>query len=285
MVNRAIGFDEIEGLYPTSTVIEPPAPGRWLLAVLALVSFIALQLVLLIPIMMYAIVSSHATTEFEVRLAVGRFLGSESGILLTVLAAAAAGIATTLLAFGWPKLWNFLSRGPRFDAGDWLAWRPTDKLPLRLVPFITLPFLFGVALVISQMVGETQVDPQLALFSTPTLRIVSTIVVAVVAPISEEVVFRGALYYALLGSREKAETDWTHHILPFVVTSLAFAALHIVAGFERAGSLILILLFSMYLTGLRAFTGSLKASIVGHMVWNAVGAISLIAVNLGVFNS
>jgi membrane protease YdiL (CAAX protease family) len=233
LVNRAISYDEIHDLYSPNVIMEPPALGRWLLAAVTLVSFVALQLVLLIPIMMYAVVSRNAVTEFEAQLAIGRFLTSETGILLTVLAAASSGIATVALAFSWPRLWNLLSRGPRFDVSDWLAWRSTERLPLRLIPFITLPFLFGVALVISQMVGETQVDAQLMLFSTPALRIVSTIVVALVAPVAEEVVFRGALYHALLGSNERAEINWTNHAVPFVVTSIAFAALHVMAGFER----------------------------------------------------
>ncbi len=283
MTDRILTFDDSREFEPVSRTVEPPAAGRWLLAVVTLISFVALQLIFMIPVMLYAAANNAATTDLEAPQSMVQFLGSETGVLLTVLAAAASGVITTLIAFGWPHLWNLMSRGPRFSTRDWLAWRSPTNLPLRLIPFVTLPLLFGLALIVSRTFGNTQVDAQLGLFSTPVLRIVSAIVVALIAPISEEVVFRGALYGALLGSEERAETDWTRHIVPFVVTSLAFAALHLMAGFERLGSIILILLFSIFLTGLRTYTGSLKSSVIGHMVWNTIGAISLIAANLGLF--
>lgn len=259
---------------------EPPAYGRWLLTLLVTACFIGLQLVLALPVMQAVMIRSDARTAFEAQAAFMSFLESESGLLVTVLIAAVSGVATVLVAFAWPWVWRLIIPEPRFGVSEWLAWRPPHNLPLWAVPTITLPVLLGLGMVVVGVFGEVQVDTQLALFSSPLLAGVSALVVSLVAPIAEETVFRGALYNALLGSPRRAAQNWTRHILPFVITSLAFALVHLAAGFERMGSIVMILLLSMFLTGLRAVTNSLQASVLAHTVWNLAGAASLIAANL-----
>jgi membrane protease YdiL (CAAX protease family) len=114
--------------------------------------------------------------------------------------------------------------------------------------------------------------------------VISSITVIFIAPISEEIVFRGGLYNALLRSPRNDVPPWQRHILPYILTSLAFAALHLSAGFERIGSIVLITVFSFYLTALRSYTGSIRTSFIAHLSWNTLAAVGLIAqqlLNLG----
>jgi membrane protease YdiL (CAAX protease family) len=248
------------------------------LAILLGVTFVALQLVVLFPVVGVAVAQQPFATEEELRAVLEEFLRSEPGLLLAVLAAAIAGVGTVGLAFAWPRMWNLAAKGARFNVGDWLAWRRPERLRLWLVPLITLPLLLAIAYGVNATFGNVQVDQQLLLFSSPALSVVSALVVSFIAPIAEEVVFRGALYNALL--RRASAGGWQRHIIAFVVTSLAFAMLHLLAGFEQFGSILMITLFSVYLTALRAYTGSIQSSVVAHMVWNMIGSAALILANV-----
>lgn len=257
---------------------DPPRGGRWVYAAVVGGTFIFLQILLMIPVMMYLI----ATGQLEDAAALDNFLLSEDGLLIAIIMTAISGVATVMVAFAWPWVWNRILRGRHYPIGDWLAWRAPRRLKAWMVVGLTLPILVILGFIVTMTFGESGVDAQLMLFSSPLLQIVSSLVVVLVAPIAEEVVFRGALYNALLPANTRTEnaSGWQRHILPFVVVSVAFTALHLLAGFEKLGSLVLLLGFSMYLTWLRAFTGSIKTSVVGHMAWNGVAALALILQNI-----
>ena len=76
-------------------------------------------------------------------------------------------------------------------------------------------------------------------------------------------------------NRQGYQVGWRRHIVPFVLTTVLFGAVHLLAGFQAMGSIVLIFLLSAYLTALRAVTGSVKTSIVAHLVWNLTAAVGL----------
>ncbi len=173
--------------------------------------------------------------------------------------------------------------------GEWLAWVRPRYLPLWSVPLLTVPVLVLVGLVVFMQFGPTEIDIQMQLFSTPALQAVSLLVVSTIVPVAEEFVFRGALYNALLRpERLRATPDgepggvrrWQRHVVPFIITTLAFASVHLLAGFETVAAIIQIMLLSMFLTLLRSVTGSVKSSVAAHLLWNLIAGVGLIVSNM-----
>jgi membrane protease YdiL (CAAX protease family) len=261
---------------PPDPTPEPARLGRWSLAALLFLTYLPLQALVALPVVMILISNGQLSTLEDLE----RFITSEPGIWLSILAAAVAALATIALAGAWPRLWRWLSGSQDFGPSEWLAWRRPERIGLWRVGLITLPFLLITTAGVERLAGSTEVSAQLYLFSQPGLMIASTLVVSTVAPLAEEFLFRGALYNALLPRRREGVHPWQRHLVPLVVTSLLFAAVHLLAGFETAPSIILITLFSLYLGTLRAVTGSVQAPVLGHVIWNLAGSLALILTNL-----
>lgn len=95
-----------------------------------------------------------------------------------------------------------------------------------------------------------------------TDRVIAFIILVVVAPIIEEVIFRGILYGKL---RAKYSLP-----LSLIVTSLVFALLH-----SPASVCIDVFVLSVALCFLREITGTVYAGILVHMIKNALAFYSL----------
>ncbi|HEC22231.1 MAG TPA: CPBP family intramembrane metalloprotease [Chloroflexi bacterium] len=260
---------------PVDVPAAPPRLALWALAGLLLGTYVLLQLLIPLPVLAVLIVNGNLRTQQQVV----DFLISENGIGLALIASALAALATVTLAVVWARAWRWLVPGSPFEMADWLAWRKPRRIRLWMVPLITLPFVFMVVVPISLLIGPAEVEPQLLLFSSPTLQIASSLVVTTVVPFAEEFIFRGALYNALLPAGEPDQPFWRRHLVPFLLTSLLFSLVHIPTGFLTAGSIVMILLLSLFLGALRAVSDSVQASIVGHVIWNIFGALSLILAN------
>jgi membrane protease YdiL (CAAX protease family) len=260
----------------------PPRSGRWLLAIMTFIAYLGVQFLVLI-VAIVALTSSgqlNATSQ-EAMMA---YLQSQSGLLLALGATALAAVVTIVIGFTWPALWGGILNGRRYSIADWLAWRPIKHIPGWVVALMTVPMVIFLGVIVSTLFGDSSVDAQLMLFNGPILQYLTPLVVALIVPLAEEIVFRGALYSALLPKSldpGNPEAGWQRHIVPFIVTSIAFGAVHLAAGFEKPGSIVQIMLLSMYITGLRSYTGSMKASVIGHMTWNSLGAIVIVLYNLG----
>ncbi|MGF1507825.1 MAG: lysostaphin resistance A-like protein [Anaerolineae bacterium] len=146
-----------------------------------------------------------------------------------------------------------------------------------------IPLLAIAGVVITQF-GETDVQAQEVLFSTNTgLTIFTAMMVVSVVPFAEEFVFRGALYNALLPEAHDlsaAQLDWKAHRLPFLISMVAFVALHLIAGFGTASAILQIVILSTFLSGLRTITGSVWAPVIAHLCWNALAAVGLLATSI-----
>lgn len=256
----------------------PPRKARWVLFVVLFIIYMPFQLVLGLLAVGYLRLTGRldAMPDWDV------FLFTETGIWVTVLAAMAAALITIAAALGWPRFWRRLAGSLYGGLDGWLAWRKPLRIRLWHVPAITLLFLLLVSGGVQVLIGPAEVEAQLFLFSSTGLQIASTLIVSTVVPVAEEFLFRGALYNALLVPAWADIRDWRRHLMPFVITSLLFALLHLPTGFETAASIVLITLFSMYLSALRAVTDSVQASVTAHLVWNVVAALALTFANLTV---
>jgi len=260
---KSADIDEIDSNVP---------PPRWALLVLValmMASYLGLQLVIALGILIWMVLTEQAVTPEALS-------SSEMFTWVSLVSGAVGAVTTVGLASIWPRLWRWFSSKDDGVAG-WLAWRKPLHVSLWLIPAMTFPFMLLVVIGVTQVFGEAEVDVQLLLFTTPSLRIVTSIVVSTVIPLAEEFIFRGVLYNALLPSVREGVSEWQRQALPLAVTSVLFASVHLLAGFETLAAIVQVTILSFYLGGLRAITGSVKSSVAGHVTWNLISALVLAA--------
>jgi len=250
---------------------EPPAPsrfGRWLLALALFGAYFAVQIVVAIPFIAWLMITKPNLDQAD--------LGNEPLVVwATLIGAGVAAGTTAVVAWAWPSVWKFLSQQEPFTQAEWIGWATPRHIPLWLVGALTLPIVFAITFGVQAAVGPSEVAVQQALFTSPLRQIVASLVVATVVPLAEELIFRGALYKALLIARPVASMKWTDHILPVAITTVLFALVHGLAGFDSLPPFLAIGGLALYLGVMRAITGSVKSAIVGHVVWNLIGAVAL----------
>jgi uncharacterized protein len=151
-----------------------------------------------------------------------------------------------------------------------MGWRAVPALGFRRAGF--WPVVLGTvgALIVSVTVTQLGIEPEgvkqaMDVARTPALFVASLAVMAVLAPLVEEAVFRGLLYGWLAG-RWGTTPAW-------LVSSVLFAAAHV----EPAHA-ILVLPLGLWFGWLRRRTDSLWPSLVAHIVNNglAVTAAALL---------
>lgn len=127
----------------------------------------------------------------------------------------------------------------------------------------------GAALGMFSMIAETLLQrwipkslPIEEFFKNPASGYLLAVFGVLIAPLVEELFFRGFLYPAL--------TRWTGSIIAIVVTAAAFAALH---GTQLAYSwapLLVLFVVGSVLTLIRALKGSVATCVIVHMGYNLV---------------
>ena len=122
------------------------------------------------------------------------------------------------------------------------------------------------ALVVSIAVTQLGIEPQgvkqaMEVARDPAMFLASLAVMAILAPLVEEMVFRGLLYGWVAG-RWGTVAAW-------LVSSLAFAAAH-----AEPAHVILVLPLGLWFGWLRRRTDSLRPSLVAHMANNALAVVA-----------
>lgn len=255
----------------------PFHPPRWALFVLTVILFatyMGVQLAIALVALVWMIVTKQPITQ-------EMLLESETFIWVSLIALAVSAAVTIGVALIFPLGWRLATSRSEGGPAGWLAWQKPNRLSLWLIPLATFPLMIVVVAGVTWLFGQAEVNAQLLLFSSRSLQIVTTIVVTMLVPLAEEFIFRGALYNTLLSPEKDGQPEWRRHTLPLIVTSVAFALVHLVAGFETIAAIVQITVLSFYLGGLRAVTGSVKASLAAHVTWNLVSAVAMIvATNL-----
>ena len=180
----------------------------------------------------------------------------------TVLAAAVAVLITRLRG-----------NGPRADLGLVWSWHDVRVgIAYGLGGLvITIPAsLLYVVIVGAESAGSAVGDVFEGLRAGPLAALAVVLVVVVLAPLCEEIVYRGLLWGAL---ERYALPRW----VPFVVTTLLFAVAHF--EFTRT-PLLFVVALPIALARLR--TGRLAASVVAHQVNNLVPGVVLALALVGV---
>lgn len=101
-------------------------------------------------------------------------------------------------------------------------------------------------------------------------RVLAFLVLVVVAPIAEELIFRGWLYGKIREYLQGKFPKWAVLTLSILTVSLAFALMH---GQWNVGVVVFIL--SVVMCGLREITGTIYAGILVHMLKNAIAFLMI----------
>ena len=146
-----------------------------------------------------------------------------------------------------------------------MGWRALPALGFRPARFWTIVLGAVGALIVSVAVsqlGEPEgVKQALDVARTPSLFVASLVVMALLAPLAEEAVFRGLLYGWVAGR-------WGTTIAWFA-SSILFAAAHV-----EPAHVLLVLPLGLWFGWLRQRTDSLWPSLVAHVVNNGLAVVA-----------
>ena len=146
-----------------------------------------------------------------------------------------------------------------------MGWRALPALGFRPAGF--WPIVLGavgalvVSVAVSQLGEPEGVKQALDVARTPELFVASLAVMALLAPLVEETVFRG-LFYGWVAGRWGTTIAW-------FVSSILFAAAHI-----EPAHVLLVLPLGLWFGWLRQRTDSLWPSLVAHMVNNGLAVVA-----------
>lgn len=185
---------------------------------------------------------------------------------------AVALVVPTVLAAGTALLITRIrGNGPRIDLGLVWSWRDVG-LGLAY-GFGGLVITIPASIIYVAIVGEDATsavgDEFGGIRAGPVLAALVLVIVVLIAPICEEIVYRGLLW----GGVEKLAGRW----VAFAVSTLLFAIAHF--EFTRTP---LLLVVALPIALARLYTGRLLASIVAHQINNLLPGIVLMLGLLGV---
>lgn len=160
---------------------------------------------------------------------------------------------------------------------DWPTW--TD-IGLSVVGFIVyLLIAAGVTALFSMFSwfdAEQVQEVGFSLGMSGPERILAFITLVVVAPVAEEIIFRGWLYGKIRTQFLKKMPDWAGVTLAILLVSVLFGIVH---GQWNVG--VNVFALSVVLCGLREITGTIYAGILLHMLKNGVAFYMLYVLGMG----
>lgn len=147
-----------------------------------------------------------------------------------------------------------------------LTWTDLGLAPVGFVAYLLLAV--GLTTVFSLFPwfnAEEAQDVGFNVLSSNGDRLVAFLALVVIAPIAEEIIFRGWMYGKMRKSLSKKTADWLGMTISIILTSLAFGIMH---GQWNVG--VNVFAMSVVLCGLREITGTTYSGIVVHMLKNGV---------------
>ena len=163
--------------------------------------------------------------------------------------------------------WVVVTQMGRFDFWRMIGWRRPTLLEVCLSIGLAV-LLFGIAVVLTAVFGgqETDID-RIVQSSRPTAFALAILAVAT-APLVEEIIYRGVLYPA--SQRAIGRTG------AIVLVAGLFAVGHVYQYWPNFGVISAIVLLSVALTMVRAFSGRLLPCFIIHFVFNGIQSIGIV---------
>lgn len=179
--------------------------------------------------------------------------------VIETIAAASVYVMAFAITFGVPYAFNRRVTLETLGLKRLMSWLDIGLAPLAYITYVLI--LVAVLAVVTQLFPGFQADQAQDVgfkgLSNQTGYLLAFTTLVVIAPIAEEVLFRGYLYGKM------------HRHVPFwaaaVATSLLFAFVH-----GQWNVAVDTFILSMVLCGLRQLTGSIWAGILVHMIKNAI---------------
>ena len=159
----------------------------------------------------------------------------------------------------------------------WPTWTDIGLAPVGYVVYLLLAG--GLVALFSLFpwfnAGETQ-SIGFSYYVTGVDRLIAFLTLVVIAPIAEEVIFRGWLYGQM---RERLAKQYSNRVSMIVSIFLVSVLFGIVHGQWNVG--VNVFALSIVLCGLREITGSIHAGILLHMLKNGIAFFLLFVMGMG----
>lgn len=241
-----------------SAEIDPDNPPWGVLEAvgLLLVSFILMLVMFALFIIPYAVyrgVNLIAFAEFATK--------DPGALLMQVLSILPAHLVTLGLA------WVIVTRAGKRPFFRTLGWEWRGWLTFVLSAVLAV-LLLVVGVIIAKLSGPADNALEQLIRSSRAATLAVAFIASVTAPLVEEIVFRGVLYAALrrLAGAAGAVT----------CVVLIFAVIHVPQYWPNLGVIATILLLSLVLTLIRAYTKQLLPCFIVHLVFNSIQAVVMV---------
>lgn len=253
----------------TSPFTEPPSyadvaveltPSRWnefLALLLAFFNWIAsLGFAMLIPVLLLLL---YGGVEVVIKVVNGDLTAPT--MLLQLVGTFGGQVLSLLLS--WGIVTGMGKRSFREALG--LSWPPNFKLWHALVLGLGM---FALSALLMSILPRHETDMDKFLKFGIVVRVVLALVATIGAPIQEEIVYRGVLYTALeksIGMRGSV-----------LLVSLLFWGVHVAQYWQSIATLVAVLLLSLTLTALRAWSGKLLPCVATHLFFNGIQGLLIV---------
>lgn len=243
------GSDEVDPNNPPWNVLI--AFGLWLLSIL-LVNFLPIFVVGPYLLIRYKGVPTTPQILFT----------DHTATLLFVLAI----IPAHLLTFG--AVWLVVTRLGKRPFWQSFGWSWGKRFGFWASAGVAFALYLLGSVVAKKLGGDQQTDIDLLIDTSTAVRIALAILAATTGPLVEELIYRGVLYAALQRAIGTIGT--------VIIVSFLFALVHVYQYKNNWGVIAVILMLSISLTLVRAWTGRLLPCFIIHMVFNGVQSLLIL---------
>ena len=159
----------------------------------------------------------------------------------------------------------------------WPTWTDIGLAPVGFIVYIILATgATAIFSIFPWFNAEQAQDVGFSVYSTGLDRVIAFFTLVVVAPIAEEIIFRGWLYGKLREKFNGRMPDRAGMILAILLVSLLFGIVYLQWNVG-----VNVFAMSIVLCGLREITGTIYAGILMHMVKNGVAFYLLYVLGIG----
>ena len=171
-----------------------------------------------------------------------------------------------------------VSKNTRKSLGltGWPTWTDIGLAPAGFLAYFLLASLFTMLFSLFPWfnAGEAQ-DVGFNVYITGIDRVIAFLVLVVIAPIAEEIIFRGWLYDKLRGKFLEQYSNTVSMVISTFLVSLLFGIIHMQWNVG-----VNVFAMSIVLCGLREITGTIYAGILMHMLKNGIAFYLLYVVGI-----
>lgn len=160
---------------------------------------------------------------------------------------------------------------------DWPTWTDIGLAPVGyIVSLLLAAGLVGIFSMFPWFDAKQAQEVGFSYYLTGADRVIAFAVLVVIAPVIEELIFRGWLYGKVRGKLSEIASNATSMVISALLVSLAFGIVHLQwnVGVD-------VFALSLVLCALREITGTIYAGILVHMLKNGVAFYLLYVLGVG----